>query len=185
MNLEKLSQDIKTAMVFVANLKNENETLQNKITSLELHNSTLESLLKEREQSHSDLLRQKGLNDNNVLDKIISLQMDHKLKEEHRNLVVQLSELQKKYEEAEKDHIEKVKEVEERGEERVREEKEKREKRESELLGTVQDLERKIGEMQREAAEQRTKVDLIVSVCCLSLKLPLWNAELWFQVIVK
>ena len=161
MNLEKLSQDIKTAMVFVANLKNENETLQSKITALELHNSTLESLLKECEQSHNDLLKQRDINENNVLDKIISLQMDHKLKEEHKTLLEQMSELELKYEEAIKCHVEEVKETEERGEERVREEKERGEKRESELLERVQELERKIDDMERESAEQRTKVTLV------------------------
>ena len=161
MNLEKLSQDIKTAMVFVANLKNENETLQNKITALELHSSTLETLLKEREQSHCDLLKHRDINENNVLDKIISLQMDHKLKEEHKTLLEQMSELESKYEEAVKCHVEDVKEIEERGEERVREEKERGEKRENELLERVRELERKIDDMERESAEQRTKVTVL------------------------
>ena len=160
MNLEKLSQDIKTAMVFVANLKNENETLQNKITALELQNSTLESLLKEREQSHNDLLKQRDVNENNVLDKIISLQMDHKLKEEHKALQEQMNEFQTKYEETMKCHVEDMKEIEKRGEEKVREEKERGEKRESELSERVQEFERKIDDMEREAAEQCTKVTL-------------------------
>ena len=170
MDLDKLAQHIKISMAYVTTLKNENETLQNKITSLEKHNSTLGALLKEREQSHNDLLNQKDVNENNVLDKIISLQMDQKLKQEHKNLTAEHEDLQIKFKEAERSHEEtvtdyemlitnRVRELKEEHEKETEEAREQQEKKGKELQEEMCRLKERISEMERERAEERTKVD--------------------------
>ena len=170
MDLDKLAEDIKTSMIYVTKLKNENETLQNRISSLEQHSSTLESLLKEREQSLGDLLKQKDVNENNVLDKIISLQMDHRLKEEHKTLATEYSELQLRFDQTVLSHEELLKEVREVGEIRVREKeqehvqeveklREQWEKREEELLEEVTKLKEEVVKIQMVTTEERTKVN--------------------------
>jgi chromosome segregation ATPase len=177
MDLDKLAQDIKTSMVFVTNLKKENEALQSRISSLEQHNSTLKALLKEKEQSHSDLLKQKDVNEKNILDKIISLQTDHRLKEDHKTLTSQHADLQLRYNEVLQSHEEQVAEMEEANEVRIKEmeqdieqHKEKmrveREKKEQEWRDEVRMLKDQITEVERERAEERTKV----KCCFLSIQ---------------
>ena len=177
MDLDKLAQDIKTSMAFVTNLKKENESLQTRISSLEQHNTTLKLLLKEKEQSHADLLKQKDINEKSVLDKIISLQTDHRLKEEHKTLTSQHSDLQLKLSETLQSHEMQIRDMEEANEARVREiemeskkerekTREERERKEQELREEVRRLKEKITEVERGRAEERTKVVLVLPYLC-------------------
>lgn len=169
MNLDKLSQDIKTSLVYVTNLKTENETLQSKIGSLEQQNAVLQTLLKEREQSFNDLLKQQSINENTVLDRIMDLQMDHKLKEEHKALTEAHKELQCHLQKTLEEHQKAMNQSKEEGEQRLRDEQRRKEKdveairkekngREEELLEEIVQLKELVRKKDQERAEEKTKV---------------------------
>ena len=171
MDLEKLVEDIKQASSYTSNLKNENDYLQNKINSLENHISTLESLLKDKENSFNDLLDRRSLDETNVLDKIISLQVDHKLKQDSKQLAVDYADLQDfhdksvalhavRLDEVEKIAGEKITEANRECDEAVAQVKKEQELKVQEMEGEVAALKNNVQEVQRLRVEETTKVCL-------------------------
>ena len=119
MDLDRLVGDIKLALEYTSNLKTENDSLQNRINSLENHISTVESLLKEKETSYNELIDQKTIDENKILDKIISLQIDHKLKDDFKQLSSDYAELQDLYDKSLVAHNVKLAEEQKEADQRV------------------------------------------------------------------